>query len=113
MSRTKKPVIETHAKEETFAPTLLEQVWGSTDLSRYGTLNEPEYITQVESMTRADLETHARKMGVVVVENSLRLRDKLISEFRNYICQLQQKPAITKSNTKVSDAALKVLAEGR
>ena len=44
----KKPVIETHGKvEDKFEPTLLEQVWGRADISRYGTLVEEDYTKRI------------------------------------------------------------------
>jgi hypothetical protein len=114
MKKNKLPVIETHAKvEDKFEPTLLEQVWGKTDQSRYGTFSEAEYVERVSNMTRADLEAHARQMGVVVVENSLRLRDKLVADFRSYVSLMQKPITAPAHNTKISDAALKVLQEGR
>ena len=33
---------QTHGKEE-FKPTTLDQIWGDTGISKYGTLNEDEY----------------------------------------------------------------------
>lgn len=115
MSRKKKNVIETHGKVEAekFEPTLLEQVWGVDNLSRYGTLNEQEYQTRLEGMTRADLEAHARQVGVIIVEYSPRLRDKLIAEFRNYVALVQKPVTAVHPATRISDAAMKVLAEGR
>ena len=112
----KKPIIETHGKveEEKFEPTLLEQVWGGDNsLSRYGTLNEEEYTKRVNEMTRADLESHARQMGVVIVENSPRLKEKLLGEFRSYLSLVRKPITHTYPKISLSDAAKKVLSEGR
>ena len=111
----KKKIIETHGKveNEKFQPTLLEQVWGQTDMSRYGTLSETEYNQKLENMTRADLEAHARQMGVVIVEHSPRLKDKLLAEFRTYVSLIRKPVEAAKGPTKLNDAALRVLAEGR
>jgi len=111
----KKQFIETHGKVETekFQPTLLEQVWGVDNLSRYGTLDESVYVHRLEGMTRADLEAHARQMGVVVVEHSPRLRDKLMGEFRTYVSMTRRPANVPNGLTEMSDAAKKVLAEGR
>lgn len=115
MPRKKKVIIETHGKveDEKFQPTLLEQVWGQTDMSRYGTLSEAEYNQKLENMTRADLEAHARQMGVVVVEHSPRLKEKLLSEFRGYVALVRKPAEAARPTTKISDAAMRVLAEGR
>lgn len=115
MAKAKKTVIETHGKveEEKFQPTLLEQVWGRTDLSRYSELSEDAYNESLRNMTRADIEAHARKMGVVVVENTARLKDKLLTEYRSYVSMMRKPADGPKSSGKMSDAAMKVLAEGR
>ncbi len=114
-----KDLIETHGKtddepREKFAPTLLEQVWGADNLSRYGTIDETAYTRRLQNMTRTDLEAHARQMGVVIVEHTPRLYDKLLNEFRSYVA-LARKPMTAVSNGagKMSDAAQKVLSEGR
>jgi len=116
MATSKKHIIETHGKVEDiqkFQPTLLEQVWGDDGLSRYGTIDEVEYTRRLDDMTRTDLETHARMMGVVITESSLRLKEKLLGEFRSF-SSLMRKPVVhSKPFVKVSDAAMKVLAEGR
>ena len=107
-------LIETHGKIEG-APTTLEQVWGYNEMAKYGTLNEDVYKGQVDEMSRTDLESHARRLGVVIVESTARLRDILVTEFRRYK-SLSRKPV---SETKVassvapSDIVKKILAEGR
>ena len=105
---------ECHGKdEETFQPTLLEQVWGESSTSKYGTLDAAEYEKRLSEMTRADLEAHARQLGVMITENTQRLRDKLMGEFRTF-ASLVRKPTIKpQPPIKGSEAAKKVLAEGR
>lgn len=115
-----KDLIETHGKiegevKEKFEPTLLEQVWGVDNQSRYGTEDEDVYASRIKEMTRSDLEAHARHVGVVVVEHSPRLRDKLLGEFRSYI-SLTYKPQTTANSdnkNKYSDAVQKIMSEGR
>lgn len=111
--------IETHGQVEEpvkqkFQPTLLEQVWGADNQARYGTDEEEVYFKQVTEMTRSDLEAHARKMGVVIVEHTPRLRDKLMQEFASYV-SFSRKPASSMSlgPLKITDEAKKVLQEGR
>jgi len=118
MPKTRKKVmVETHGKLEDdaprFQPTLLEHIWGDDGMSRYGTSDEAEYTRRLDQMTRADLEVHARQMGVIITENSTRLREKLLSAFRSY-SSLIRKPAPTpQTPAKVSEEALSVLREGR
>ena len=125
MSRTKKKaIIETHGQVETepqTQPTMLEQSWGYNDMSRYGTKDESVYASEIDSMTRSDLENHARKCGVVVVEDSQRLKAKLINEFRTYVslllrpvpAKIEHGDTSAKVVAKALADALKTLAEGR
>ena len=112
MKKTILPPLETHGKMETKEPTMLEQVWGQNDMARYGTLDEQSYTSQVKEMGRTDLEAHARRLGVVVLQSSARLQEKLISEFKRYKITLH-KPASIRRPIKIDAASLKVLAEGR
>jgi len=114
MPKAKKSVIETHGKVETpkFEPTTLEQVWGVTDMTKYGTSSEAEYNNRLSNMTRSDLEAHARQLGVIITLDSHRLKDKLLAEFRSYNAMLH-KPAVNHPRPNPNEAALKVLAEGK
>ena len=109
------PTIEAHGKleDDKFQPTMMEQVWGHGDTSRYGTLDPEEYLSKINGMTRADLEAHARLMGVVIVEHTARLRDKLLADFHNYVALVRKPLESPKPQGKVNAAALSVLAEGR
>lgn len=111
MSKQKK-LKETHGKIEDGQPTMLEQVWGFNELARYNTLDEATYQQTLKDMTRTDLEAHARKLGVVVIESSARLQDKLFQEFRTYKAALKRptsKPVVNNPSPEVK----KILAEGR
>lgn len=110
---SKKKQIETHAKVDG-PPTNLEQVFGFNEYAKYGTLDESVYVKRLNEMNRSDLEAHARKMGLIIVESSERLRGKLLQEFRNYVTYLH-KPVqpVQQQPQKISEEARKVLAEGR
>lgn len=115
MKKNKKPIIESHGKEELTQPTLLEQVWGFNELAKYGTVNEADYQRQIDEMNRTDLEDHARRVGVVVVESTARLKGELIKAFANYVYYLR-KPAPKPpkaENGKINDEVRRILAEGR
>jgi hypothetical protein len=90
--RGMKPMIETHGKveEPRTEPTMLEQVWGFNDLARYGTRDEAEYRQQLDEMNRVELEHHSRKLGILIVESSYRLKDRLVVEFNKYYNQLNK-----------------------
>ena len=81
-AKTKKveDMSQTHGKEE-FAPSTLDQVWGDTGLSKYGTMNEDEYATQVRDMTKSELFAHASKQGIIPIENRDQLEKRCVREF--------------------------------
>ncbi len=104
---------QAHAKIETTQPTSLDQVWGFNETSRFETLDESVYKNRIDNMTRVDLENHARSIGVMVLENSDRLKDALLKQFRAFVLSLNKPISIHPGNIKVSVAAQKVLNEGR
>ena len=114
MKKNNKKVLETTGKVEDFQPTTLEQLWGFDSMSRYGTTKEEEYNAQLTQMTRADLETHAKKQGVVLLETNARLIDACLKEFRVYVSSLQ-KPKQPKNQSKedASPEVQRILNEGR
>ena len=109
-----KPIIETNGKvqESPTQFTLLEQVWSQQDTSKYGTLDVLKYTEQLDDMTRSDLEAHARQMNVGIVENTLRLKAKLLDEFNSYVA-LSHKPVNPLKPTPTNKEAMKILSEGR
>lgn len=112
--KRKEKVIEAHGKEESTQPTRLEQVWGFNELSKYGTLEESVYEKQIDELNRTDLEAHARKVGVVIVESTARLKESLKKEFRNYAFYLRKPaPKAPSSTNEVNDEVRRILSEGR
>lgn len=115
----KKKFIETHGKveEPKTQPTMLEQIWGYNELAKYGTMSEAEYTSQINQMNRSDLEAHARRHGVVVVEYTPRLREKLIGAFRTFVSSVRpstsETAAASGKELKVSEEVKRILAEGR
>ena len=112
---TKPAIMETHGRDESAGtqPTNLEQVWGYNELSKFGTNDEAVYQKQLDEMLRIDLETHARRHNVIIVESTARLREKLLNNFKTYVSLLHKPADKKKSQYKPDAAALKVLSEGR
>jgi hypothetical protein len=122
--QAEKSMIETHGKIEdlspaTSMPTRAEQLWGGfNELARYGTLKEEEYESQLNDMNRTDMEAHARRVGVLVVESSARLKESLKKEFRIYVSTLNRPShltngAVVTKKPLLTDEVKKILAEGR
>ena len=103
--------IETNGAIET-APTTLEQIWGSNDLSKYGTDNEDTYLETLLEMNRSDLEMHARSLGLMIPESSEVLRNRLITEFKKYNLSFRI-PVQSSAPLTPSKEVQKILNEGR
>jgi len=88
-------------------PTMLEQIWGFNELAKYGTNNEEEYSKKLNEMTRTDLETHARKVGVVILESTDRLKESLKKEFRSYYIYLYKPKTVIKPLDKKAEEEVK------
>lgn len=112
MSNNDKPLIETHGKVDNTQPTTLEQIWGFNELAKYGTTDEAVYAEQLQNMNRTDLEAHARRVGEVIVEDSSRLRERLVRSFRAYVASLRR-PVLPKQEINLTPEVKKILAEGR
>lgn len=114
MSKKSKAPIEANGKIEDGQPTMLEQVWGYNELARYGTLKEEEYNAVIMDMNRPELESHARKLGVMIVESSARLQENLRKEFRQYIASLRRPNNPSPKSSKADvDEVKKILSDGR
>ena len=112
----KKPSLEelrqSHGKEEGTQPTSLDQVWGDTGVSKFGTLDEEEYESSLSSMNKSDLQTHATKVGLVPIDDVNMLRKRLLREFNRHISSFRT-PKQTQGVKKMSAKALKILKEGK
>ena len=112
----KKPSLDelsqSHGKEEGTQPTSLDQVWGDTGVSKFGTLDEEEYESSLSSMNKSDLQTHATKVGLVPIDDANMLRKRLLREFNRHISSFRT-PKQTQGVKKMSAKAVKILKEGK
>ena len=103
---------QTTGKVQEVKQSKLDQIFGFNDMARYGTISEAEYTEQLLEMNKADLQTHALKLGIGIVSDIERQRNILLEKFRGYVAQLNR-PEPIKNVTKVSKAVERILAEGR
>lgn len=111
-----KEMIQTHAMEEkqSFEKTTLDQIWGDTGFSKYGTLDEEKYVSQIKGMNKTDLHAHAVKIGILPVDNRQLLTSRLVREFKKYVLGYRKPSQVQKNDNKEpSDTAKSILAEGR
>jgi regulatory protein YycH of two-component signal transduction system YycFG len=111
-----KKIMQTHAMEEKqeFEKTTLDQIWGDEGNSKYGTLDESTYSTQIKAMNKSDLHSHAIKLGILPVENRELLTNRLLREFKKHVLSFRKpKQTSAKKPQDVSQAVKSILAQGR
>ena len=104
---------QTHGKVETFQPTTLDQVWGESANTKYGTTDLNDYIRRLDGMNTTDLQTHCHIIGFVPVDDRVTLMKKLIGEFRKHVSAFQKPTNQPPHNRPPSDEVKKILSEGR
>lgn len=79
---------QTHGRvedKEEFVPTTLDQIWGDEGLSRYGTLEEEEYVAQLDDMSLTDMHAHAAGVGIIPIDSRDMLEKRLVREFNKHV----------------------------
>jgi hypothetical protein len=105
---------QTHGKEENdFQPTTLAQIWGDDGLSKYGTLDEAEYIKNVNDMHFSDLRTHAADIGLIPIDDRELLTKRVISEFRRHVNEYTVPKNTAQNIDDLDERARKILEEGK
>jgi hypothetical protein len=104
---------QAHGHIETFKPTTLAQILGSTGMNKYGTMDENEYTSSLASMNKADLQTHATKVGLVPIDDRDRLVKRLVHEFRLHVASFNQPAERRSAPRPMVPEVAKILAAGR
>ena len=105
---------QTHGKEENdFQPTTLAQIWGDDGLSKYGTLDETEYIKNVNDMHFSDLRTHAADIGLIPIDDRELLTKRVNSEFRRHVNEYTVPKNTVEGIDDLDERARKILEEGK
>jgi len=112
-SKKPKKMMQTHAKEEKYEPTTLDQVWGDTGNTRYGTLEEETYRGKLDEMNKSDLQAHAGKMGFIPIDDRGLLTKKLLAEFRKYVSGFKKPATSLRKPSPLSKGSRKILSEGK
>jgi hypothetical protein len=106
-------MMQTHAKEEKFEPSTLDQVWGENVNTKYGTIDEAQYLNKLHNMNTTDLQSHAHMHGLIPIQDRVRLVKVLMSEFRKYVSGFRKPAAPINPPPSISDESARTLAEGR
>lgn len=98
-------------KDEKFVPTTLDQIWGESD-AKYSTDNLEEYESLLQSFSKADLQAHSIKVGLLPSESRERTVKRLLSSFREHKAANKPLPAPIREKTPSKDVSA-ILREGR
>tara|TARA_R110002051_G_scaffold4780_1_gene26411 strand:- start:1838 stop:2224 length:387 start_codon:yes stop_codon:yes gene_type:complete len=104
---------QTHGKSDEIEPTTLDQIWGDDGTSKYGTLNEEEYLNKLDGMTKSDIYLHASRLGIVPVDDRNRLRKTLVSGFRKHVAKFKMPTQSDESHQKLPKNIREILEEGK
>ena len=99
-------------KDET-KPSTLDQVWGDTGISKYGTNNFEEYKLYLKTLNRTDIQAHAMAVGIMPTDNHEILITRLEREFQRHVNSYLAPKSKSKKNNKMSKEVQKILSEGR
>ena len=114
-AKAKKKMVQTHAMEEKepFQKTTMDQVWGDTGNSKYGTLEESVYLNKIRNMNRSDLHSHAVTVGILPIDNRDMLTTRLTREFKKHVLSFQKPQRKKRKEPAVSERIRSILAEGK
>lgn len=102
---------QTHGKVE--SPNTLDQIWGDTGISKYGTLNIEEYKNFINDLNKSDLQSHASKIGLIPIDNLSTLKERLEREFVKHVSAYTAKSSLEKKEEVLSKEAKDILSEGK
>jgi hypothetical protein len=108
-----KNLSQTHGKVEKFEPSTLEQIWGSDGLDPYTTLEEEEYLEQLNGMAKVDMQAHATKVGIVPIDNMDILNARLVKQFKSHVAAYRKPITLTKNDPKMTKELRNILGEGK
>lgn len=94
-------------------PTTLAQIWGDDGLARYGTLDAKEYETRLDAYGKTDLMAHAQKMGLIPIDNTKMLKERLLTEFNRYASTFNKPASDPTKDPDLNADVRKILEEGR
>lgn len=113
-SRMKKNLKQIHGKvADKINPTTLDQIWGDRGLSKYKTMNAAEYEKYLNELNKSDLQSHAVTHGVLPQDSRERMIKTLMGMFREYVNSFKRPENTIPAPKPISQAASKILAEGR
>ena len=115
MARPRKKLQElsqTHGKLEDTQYKTLDQIWGDDGSSRYKTSNLDDYLNYLSDLNKSDLQDHAKKIGLIPIDNRETLTKRLEAEFRKYMSMFKL-PKNLDHSVSLDKKSKDVLSEGK
>ena len=100
-------------KLEQTEPSSLAELWGSTGIEKYKTLDLSIYTTELANYNKSDLDEHAIKIGLIPVENRQLLTKRLLEAFRVHTGGYKRPKSKTTKGKLPGKEVMDILAEGR
>jgi len=94
-------------------PRTLDELWGDTGAAKYKTVDIDKYELSLKEMTKSDLQDHAIKVGLVPIDDSVRLKRNLVAEFVRHRNKYAKMPVPNSSVKEVSPEVRRIMSEGR
>lgn len=111
-----KELSQTHGMVDqgNFTHSTLNQIWGDNGLGKYKTLNEGEYKSYLDNLSKMDVRNHASSLGLLPIDNLELLKGRLIREFQKHVNSYRKPVSNTVlSELPISEEASRILKEGR
>ena len=103
---------QTHGKLEDTQYKTLDQIWGDEGSSKYKTSNLEDYLTYLSDLNKSDLQDHAKKIGLIPIDNRETLTKRLEAEFRKYMSMFKL-PKNLDNSVSLDKKSKDVLSEGK
>ena len=103
---------QTHGKIEDTQYKTLDQIWGDDGSSKYKTSNLEDYLNYLSELNKSDLQNHAKKIGLVPIDNRETLSKRLEAEFRKYISMFNL-PKNSENLVNLDKKSKDILSEGK
>jgi hypothetical protein len=103
---------QTHGKIEDTQYKTLDQIWGDDGSSKYKTSNLQDYLNYLNDLNKSDLQDHAKKIGLIPIDNRETLTKRLTSEFRKYMSMFKL-PKNSENLVNLDKKSKDILSEGK
>ena len=104
---------QAHGKIEEFEPSTLDQIWGSDGTETYNTLDEENYLQQLNGMAKVDMQAHATKVGLIPIDNMDILKQRLVKQFKTHVNSYRRPKVKASNDPKMTKEIRNILGEGK